>query len=140
MTLALSATGPEFDWRTAPFYFFNLSISLLFFRPRSFYTQFRFLFKKILLSQLNHSRVYSISTYLKASFGSRPAFLLKQEKRIKFSVKSLERMVFGQVVIGPPGSGKTTYCNGMSQFLSLIGRSSFSFILFMKFNSLFIII
>ena len=32
------------------------------------------------------------------------------------------RMVFGQVVIGPPGSGKTTYCNGMSQFLKLIGR------------------
>ncbi|WOG82938.1 hypothetical protein DCAR_0102110 [Daucus carota subsp. sativus] len=31
-------------------------------------------------------------------------------------------MVFGQVVIGPPGSGKTTYCNGMSQFLPLIGR------------------
>ncbi|KAM7255981.1 hypothetical protein ACFE04_011722 [Oxalis oulophora] len=31
-------------------------------------------------------------------------------------------MVFGQVVIGPPGSGKMTYCNGMSQFLQLIGR------------------
>ncbi|CAN4122881.1 unnamed protein product [Withania somnifera] len=31
-------------------------------------------------------------------------------------------MVFGQVVIGPPGSGKTTYCNEMSQFLQLIGR------------------
>ncbi|KAG6508061.1 hypothetical protein ZIOFF_033418 [Zingiber officinale] len=31
-------------------------------------------------------------------------------------------MGFGQVVIGPPGSGKTTYCNGMSQFLKLIGR------------------
>ncbi|KAK2354945.1 GPN-loop GTPase QQT1 [Trifolium repens] len=31
-------------------------------------------------------------------------------------------MVFGQVVVGPPGSGKTTYCNGMSQFLNLIGR------------------
>lgn len=34
-------------------------------------------------------------------------------------------MVFGQVVIGPPGSGKTTYCNGMSQFLSLLGRYIF---------------
>ncbi|KAK9217411.1 hypothetical protein WN943_006044 [Citrus x changshan-huyou] len=31
-------------------------------------------------------------------------------------------MVFGQVVIGPLGSGKPTYCNGMSQFLSLVGR------------------
>ena len=31
-------------------------------------------------------------------------------------------MVIGQVVIGLPGSGKTTYCNGMSQFLKLIGR------------------
>lgn len=34
----------------------------------------------------------------------------------------IKNMVFGQVVIGPPGSGKTTYCNGMSQFLKLIGR------------------
>ncbi|WJX93701.1 GPN-loop GTPase qqt1 [Trifolium repens] len=33
-----------------------------------------------------------------------------------------KKMVFGQVVVGPPGSGKTTYCNGMSQFLNLIGR------------------
>ncbi|CAL0306053.1 unnamed protein product [Lupinus luteus] len=32
-------------------------------------------------------------------------------------------MVFGQVVIGAPGSGKTTYCNSMSQFLNLVGRS-----------------
>ncbi|KAI1894934.1 hypothetical protein AGOR_G00120870 [Albula goreensis] len=29
---------------------------------------------------------------------------------------------FGQVVIGPPGSGKTTYCRGMREFLSLLGR------------------
>jgi len=31
-------------------------------------------------------------------------------------------MPFGQVVIGPPGSGKTVYCNGMSQFLESTGR------------------
>lgn len=29
---------------------------------------------------------------------------------------------FGQVVIGPPGSGKTTYCLGMYNFLSQMGR------------------
>eukprot|EP00965_Chrysotila_dentata_P052134 1730040-Pleurochrysis_carterae.AAC.5 len=31
-------------------------------------------------------------------------------------------MVFGQVVIGPPGSGKTTYCQGMRQLLEALGR------------------
>jgi GTPase SAR1 family protein len=31
-------------------------------------------------------------------------------------------MPFGQIVIGPPGSGKTTYCNGMLQFLTATGR------------------
>lgn len=30
--------------------------------------------------------------------------------------------MFGQIVIGPPGSGKTTYCYGMQQFLSGLGR------------------
>ncbi|XP_066573773.1 GPN-loop GTPase 2 [Amia ocellicauda] len=29
---------------------------------------------------------------------------------------------FGQVVIGPPGSGKTTYCRGMQEFLGQLGR------------------
>lgn len=29
---------------------------------------------------------------------------------------------FGQVVIGPPGSGKTTYCQGMQEFLTSLGR------------------
>lgn len=33
-------------------------------------------------------------------------------------------MPFGQIVIGPPGSGKTTYCNGMQQFLQLLGRKT----------------
>lgn len=31
-------------------------------------------------------------------------------------------MTFGQVVVGPPGSGKTTYCNAASQLLAALGR------------------
>ncbi|KAM6239768.1 GPN-loop GTPase 2 [Porphyrio hochstetteri] len=31
-------------------------------------------------------------------------------------------LAFGQVVIGPPGSGKTTYCQGMQQLLGRVGR------------------
>ncbi|SAM02062.1 hypothetical protein [Absidia glauca] len=31
-------------------------------------------------------------------------------------------MPFGQVVVGPPGSGKTTYCWGAYQFLTASGR------------------
>lgn len=33
-------------------------------------------------------------------------------------------MPFAQLVIGPPGAGKSTYCNGMHQFLGAIGRKS----------------
>lgn len=29
---------------------------------------------------------------------------------------------FGQIVIGPPGSGKSTFCAGMSEFLTSLGR------------------
>lgn len=32
---------------------------------------------------------------------------------------------YGQVVCGPPGSGKTTYCEGMQQYLQLIGRKAY---------------
>lgn len=32
-------------------------------------------------------------------------------------------LAFGQVVIGPPGSGKTTYCHAMREFLGRLGRS-----------------
>lgn len=31
-------------------------------------------------------------------------------------------MPFGQIVIGPPGSGKSTYCNGCHQFFNAVGR------------------
>jgi GTPase SAR1 family protein len=33
-------------------------------------------------------------------------------------------MPFGQIVIGPPGAGKSTYCHGVQQFFNAIGRSS----------------
>ena len=31
-------------------------------------------------------------------------------------------MPFGQLIVGAPGSGKSTYCDGMHQFMSAIGR------------------
>lgn len=33
--------------------------------------------------------------------------------------------LYGQVVAGPPGSGKTTYCTGMQEYLRLLGRQAF---------------
>lgn len=32
--------------------------------------------------------------------------------------------IYGQVVVGPPGAGKTTYCNGMQQYLRALGREA----------------
>ena len=32
--------------------------------------------------------------------------------------------LYGQVVAGPPGSGKTTYCTGMQDYLRLLGRDA----------------
>jgi len=29
---------------------------------------------------------------------------------------------YAQLVLGPPGSGKTTYCKGMAEFLRGLGR------------------
>lgn len=34
----------------------------------------------------------------------------------------MKRLLFGQLVIGPPGSGKTTYCDTVSKLFSEIGR------------------
>lgn len=34
----------------------------------------------------------------------------------------MPKTVFGQVVIGPPGSGKTTYCGAIKEFLAGVGR------------------
>ena len=38
------------------------------------------------------------------------------------TLTALAAMGFGQLVIGPPGSGKTTYCNGIQHFFQLTGR------------------
>lgn len=41
---------------------------------------------------------------------------------ISVVVSMSSQYTFGQLVIGPPGSGKTTYCNGMQQLFEGIGR------------------
>jgi GTPase SAR1 family protein len=33
-------------------------------------------------------------------------------------------ILYGQVAVGAPGSGKTTFCNGMQQYLRLLGRNA----------------
>lgn len=40
------------------------------------------------------------------------------------NISTITHMPFAQLVIGPPGSGKSTYCDGMHQFMSAIGRRS----------------
>ncbi len=37
---------------------------------------------------------------------------------------TLRAMRYGVAILGPPGSGKTTFCNGLSQFLSAVGREA----------------
>ncbi|KAF2497076.1 hypothetical protein BU16DRAFT_458983, partial [Lophium mytilinum] len=38
------------------------------------------------------------------------------------TTSTVSNMPFAQLVIGPPGSGKSTYCDGMHQFLTAVGR------------------
>jgi GPN-loop GTPase len=35
----------------------------------------------------------------------------------------VSKLVFGQLVIGPPGSGKSTYCQKMIEFYKKLGRN-----------------
>lgn len=39
-------------------------------------------------------------------------------------LKFFSTMPFAQLVVGPPGAGKSTYCNGMQQFMGAIGRKA----------------
>ena len=38
--------------------------------------------------------------------------------------ESKKRRRLGQIVCGPPGAGKSTYCDGMIQFFNAIGRKA----------------
>lgn len=35
---------------------------------------------------------------------------------------SMTQQTWGQLVVGPPGAGKTTYCHGMKDFMQAVGR------------------
>ena len=43
-------------------------------------------------------------------------------KFIKKMSSATPTILFGQVVIGSPGAGKTTYCEAMARFLKALGR------------------
>lgn len=36
----------------------------------------------------------------------------------------MKRPIYGMVVVGPPGSGKTSFCDGMQQYTRLLGRDA----------------
>nr|CAD7434565.1 unnamed protein product [Timema monikensis] len=41
---------------------------------------------------------------------------------VEGSTQAAMTSVFGQLVVGPPGSGKTTYCHAIGEYLKSIGR------------------
>jgi hypothetical protein len=40
------------------------------------------------------------------------------------SIQLITKMSFGQLIIGPPGSGKTTYCLAMKEYYEYFGRQT----------------
>ena len=50
------------------------------------------------------------------------SFFGKISRKTVFVLLWYPEMPFGTLAIGPPGSGKTTFCHGLSQFLKGLGR------------------
>lgn len=46
---------------------------------------------------------------------------------VVFRATKVQMVIFGQIVVGPPGSGKTTYCHGMQQYFKGCGRKAVIF-------------
>nr|CAD7194246.1 unnamed protein product [Timema douglasi] len=44
------------------------------------------------------------------------------QEKPRSSTQAAMTSVFGQLVVGPPGSGKTTYCHVIGEYLKSIGR------------------
>lgn len=52
-----------------------------------------------------------------------PRLMIRKKEQLHHVDLDLNlQMPFAQLVIGPPGAGKSTYCNGMHQFMGAIGR------------------
>ena len=66
----------------------------------------------------------ALSAFSAVEFSPPLLFPAQCDKKRKSFIITLKyaRMPFAQLVIGPPGAGKSTYCNGMHQFLGAIGR------------------
>ena len=74
-----------------------------------------------------HSRLENIIAIINAVRGllSDESQHTAQQREILYSLGDFQCVCmrrFGQVVLGPPGSGKSTYCKGVCEFLNAIGR------------------
>lgn len=52
-----------------------------------------------------------------------PSFLFNLEQR-RFSAFIMSETIFGQIIVGPPGSGKSTYCKYICENLKQLGRNA----------------
>jgi GTPase SAR1 family protein len=73
-------------------------------------------------SQTNKIRATKVLVRTHPSTQKFPSFFLSLSPAHSTSLTTAFKMPFAQLVIGPPGSGKSTYCDGMQQFMGAIER------------------